>query len=164
MEAVGFLESWQETFSLVDNPLIKSLAGNDSFDHVAVYTDKSGATFCLFETADGYPSESLTVNGPQRVSIRGWQFIPGVARLSVYDEQGEKLTNVLVWVDDPHMYPIYGLEADGPPAYYRDYSLGAIAVDATVFDSIEQWRSTQTPISTKNSPLHSMDENFPQEV
>lgn len=81
----------------------------------------------------------------------------------MYGEDDEELTNVLVWVDDPHMYPIYGVQADGPEAYYRDYRIGAIAVDVSVFDSVEQWRQTQTPISTKNSTARSMVDNFPEE-
>lgn len=163
-ESVGFLESWQDTYNLLKAPMMRAMPRGDQFDHVAVYADESGANLCLFETVDGFSSMTLTVNGPQRVSVSGWQVVPGVACLSVYGEDDEELTTVLVWVDDPHMYPIHDEQSDGPESSYHDYRLGAIAADVTVFDSVEQWRQTQTPISLTDSPVDSTRDGLPQEV
>ncbi|MBE6482144.1 MAG: hypothetical protein E7Z94_07190 [Actinomyces ruminicola] len=159
LEAMGFLADWQATCELLPLPAMVGLPRNDQFNHIVVYADDSGANICLFETADGNPSQSLTVVGPARVSVEGWQVVPGVARLSVLDEDGEEMTRLLIWVDDPHMYPVYGLEADGPVARFRDYRVGAIAVDVEVFDSEEEWKKTQTPISMKDSPVKAMSDD-----
>ncbi|RAX23501.1 MULTISPECIES: hypothetical protein [unclassified Actinomyces] len=164
LEAVGFLADWQATYDLLTPPAMMGLPRNDQFNHIVVYPDDSGANICLFETADGTSSQSLTVAGPARVSVEGWQVVPGVAHLSVLDDDGEEMTRLLMWVDDPNMYPVYGIDADGPVARYGDYRVGAIAVDVEVFDSEEDWEKAQTPISMKDSPAKRMDEDLPDEV
>ncbi|QHO91386.1 hypothetical protein CWT12_08775 [Actinomyces sp. 432] len=164
LEAVGFLADWQATYDLLTPPAMMGLPRNDQFNHIVVYADDSGANICLFETADGTSSESLTVAGPARVSVEGWQVVPGVAHVSVLYEDGEEMTRLLMWVDDPHMYPVHGLDADGPVARFHDYRVGAIAVNVEVFDSEEEWKKTQTPISMKDSPAKRMDEDLPEEV
>lgn len=124
----------------------------------------SGAAACFFKTTDGRGGETFTVNGPARVSVEAWQPVPGLAELRIVDADGEELSLVLAWVDDPHMYPVYPLTAVGPLASYSDYRIGAIAVEVEVFDDVEEWKKTQTPIDTSGSKLHDLCDDVPSEM
>lgn len=82
-----------------------------------------------------------------------WQVHPGLAEVTVLDPERPEgsleertWTKLLVTVDEPHCFPAYPLTAVGNPVLVRDFSIGAIAVEFTVWDSVEQWEQAQEPI------------------
>ncbi|WP_196374345.1 hypothetical protein, partial [Propionibacterium freudenreichii] len=164
LKSMGFPASWEETYDLLDDDKLKSLARNERFDHLLVYADPSGASVCMFETSEGFSTETFTVSGHERVPAEVWQVWPGTAEVNVLDEQGELITRVLAFVDDPHMYPWYPLKDVGEPARFDGYRMGAIAVDVAVFDTVDAWRESQTPIITAGAPVHDPVAGLPDEM
>lgn len=164
LEAVGFLPDWQRNAKLLTPSDIMRVPSDERWDHVAVYADPSGPTASFFQTADGDRGETVTVSGRSRVTVTGWQPTPGLAELSIKDDAGDDMAKVLAWVDDPHMYPVYPLTAVGRPVRYREYAMGAIAVDVEVFHDVEEWRKAQTPLNTSPSTQSISADDWPDEI
>ncbi|QOR45399.1 hypothetical protein [Trueperella pecoris] len=162
-EALGFFADLQDTMNLLTPSKFIGFANVD-WDHLVVYQDPSGAGLCLFEASDGFSGETITVHGNERVNVEAWQVVPGVVELTVLDDYGEVLTKVLAWVNDPMMYPVYPLKEVGEPARYRDYRVGAIAVDVKVYESVDEWQAAQEPIKVGDFSERKKSKTLPSEA
>ncbi|MDK8345253.1 hypothetical protein QP868_08225 [Brevibacterium sp. UMB1308A] len=161
LESLGLLPDWNDTLSLLSQGTLLSVDAPD-FTHMAAYVDPSGATFSVYESLDGRFDNSVSVTGPAHVPVDAWQPIPGLAVMNVYEPDGSLFTKVLVWVDDPFMYPVYARDDVGEPEPYPSYCLGAVAADVEVFESVDDWRAQQTPIDA--SSLADQADGMPSEI
>ncbi|AWB82866.1 hypothetical protein C3B44_11455 [Corynebacterium yudongzhengii] len=136
---------WDGVEKAIDGQRRRLIENYAIYRDVSVYLDKSGYCCGRLDTHDGYVEVmfSLQASGSHNVAV--WQVMPGIAEVNLLDSNGEFLTRFISFVDDPHMYPWYSLDAIGEPARYNEYHIGAVAVDLTVYDSEEEWDKAQEP-------------------
>lgn len=149
LRSVGFMDTVEDTLARMGPRMVKGLNREGTapgFDQLKVYTDPSGTSMCFFEPVGGSLDFSLTVLGPAKVNARLWQPVPGTAVAAVLDENGQLDEHILVWVDEPNLFPVYELSAVGAGTLVRNFCIGAIAVEVEVFETVEAWKATQTPI------------------
>lgn len=154
LPALGFPPSWEDSFNLiVELGQARALQYEDhpGFESIRVYSDPSGTNLCFIDSGDGLPLTTMTVARWGDYSAVLWQVLPGLAHVDIYGDDGSFITRILAYVDEPHLSPLYDMrdgdlnDADAPTTL-KNFRLGAIAVDVTVYESEAAWEKEQEPI------------------
>ncbi|QPK81954.1 hypothetical protein G7Y41_03840 [Schaalia sp. ZJ405] len=143
LSALGFHDDWEETTRVIEESEHKEILPFGPYRHVSVCEDESGACIGFIETTDGMSTGVFTVHGQGGLNVKAWQIWPGIAELSICDEDGALVTKVAAFVDDPFLYPQYDPKAVGELAIFTDYQLGAIGLDVKIFDCENDWVRSQ---------------------
>ncbi|WBT09179.1 hypothetical protein PAB09_02240 [Corynebacterium sp. SCR221107] len=149
--ALGFPEDLDTRLAqLVVQPLLDE--DTDFFEFYRSYVDPSGARYVVWKLPGQGGEEFFgTTNTDYLVPATLWQAHPGMAVADIFYEDGELFTRVIVEVDCPDALPWYSFDELGEPVSCM-VGMGAIAVEVTVYDSVDEWEKDQTPIEI-STPL-----------
>ncbi|MDO5048296.1 MAG: hypothetical protein Q4D87_00235 [Actinomycetaceae bacterium] len=142
LKSLGLYTDLGETVRAVEGAKQKWIEPPEPYTHISVYDDPSGACVALLDRSDGDVREAFTVHGVGGHTVAASQINLNVAQIDLLEPNGELAGRFTAMVDDPHMYPAFNEK----PAIYQNYELGAIAVDLTVWDSVEEWETAQEPV------------------
>ena len=156
LESIGLLPGRDADYELVSHVDVLGMDLSErpvnGLTQWGIYPDPSGANIGYAVTTEDVGLElfSLRATHPNRTLVR--QLTPGLAEVQIVNEDEEATSKVLVAVDDPAVYPD---PASGDPFLpAAEYRIGAIAVELSTFDTVEEWRKTQEPIDANGETIY----------
>lgn len=137
LHAVGF--DAQDTNSLIESAFAAGVRGVTSapgFAMIGAYTDPSGARLAFVQREGQAAVTTAGLRSATSYRAQVVRFTDLLARVALYapDAGGALLTQYLAMVDDPVAYPQHDLAADDQFSVVPALQVGALAIDAEVFD------------------------------
>ena len=152
LHSLGFdFSEWNDLKEAILNKKLLTVVDVGPFKGVSLYQDESDAAIGLFGYKEDPVCTTPSLRGVAGYHVKGYQIYPALALLEVYDSWGENTHRLFAFVDDPHCYPIYDFEKQQEVAEYEDYRFSAVALDVTVYPSVDEWEKHQTPLGVSNS-------------
>lgn len=153
LTSVGLPPSWEDVSPILFTQEARwQRTDVPGLPYVAARPDPSGFAVTAVVT-DEWTDHDIVLAPRHPMECAIWQLRPGLAEVTVVDPEradgsleGRTLTKVLATVDEPHLFPVYPLNAVGDPVVVPSFGMGAVAVEFTVWESAEEWDLEQEPV------------------
>lgn len=161
LHALGFdFPDWQEMVDTIIEAGVPMINDVGPFRVVGLYQDDDGAGVGIVIVESSPPFTVPSLAGIGGHHVKAYQLYPSLAVLEFYrDGDDEPYNRLLATVNDPHMYPVRGLDEgyeEATEIEYEDYQLSGVAIDVQVYPSEEAWEREQTPLNVSDSPVPGM--------